>query len=170
MHFTRQTRFGLHRLDAYRVALDLYAGVEEFAAGFPRGYVNQREQLRRAAAAIVLNLAEGANRNHPKDKAARFTIARGECGECAAALDAARLWRWRAEVHGQDPSPGDIEKAARRAGALNALPLITDGEFTVMGEPYRDISSHQHELLLNLSRERCAALSWAGNDDREDGE
>lgn len=92
--------------------------------------------------------------------------------ECAAALDAARLWRWRAEVHSQDRSapPEDLEKAARRAGALNALELIADGDFTVMGEPYSNISSHQHELLLNLSRERSAALTWVCNDDREDGE
>ena len=91
MNFTHQTRFGHQRLDAYRVALDLYAGVEKLAAGMPRGHLNHREQLRRAASAIVLNLAEGANRNHAKDKAARFTIARGECGECAAALEMAAV-------------------------------------------------------------------------------
>jgi hypothetical protein len=108
------------------------------------------------------------------DPVADFVAAssRRPAEECAAALAAARLWRWRAEVHSEDrpAPPEDIEKAARRAGALNALPLITDGDFTVMGEPYRDINSHQHELLLNLSRERCAALSWVCNDDREDGE
>ncbi len=36
---------------------------------------------------MVLNIAEGANRGHHKDKASRFVIARGECGECACALD-----------------------------------------------------------------------------------
>lgn len=108
------------------------------------------------------------------DPVADFVAAatRRPAEECAAALDAALLWRWRAKVHAPGhPAPAaDLEKAARRAGALKALPLITDGDFTVMGKPYRDISPHQHRLLLNLSRERCAALSWVCNDDREDGE
>jgi four helix bundle protein len=34
----------------------------------------------------VRNIAEGANRMHPRDQIARFTVARGECGECEAAL------------------------------------------------------------------------------------
>lgn len=91
---------------------------------------------------------------------------------CAAALDAARLWRWRAEVHRKRDRvpPEEIEKAARRAGALHALPLITDGDFTVLGRPYRDIGSQELELLLNLSRERCSALSWVCQVDGEDAE
>ena len=36
-----------------------------------------------------MNLAEGAGRRSKKDKANRFTIARGECGEAAAAIEIA---------------------------------------------------------------------------------
>ena len=82
-------RFAHQRLDAYRVAVELFAGVERLAADFPRGYAEHKDQLRRAAASVVRNIAEGANRVHPRDKAARFGVARGECGECEAALEMA---------------------------------------------------------------------------------
>jgi four helix bundle protein len=88
-----RTRFAHQRLDAYRIALDLFAGVEELAASFPYGFADLKDQLRRAAAATVRHIAEGANRVHPRDKAARFMVARGECGECHAVLGMAEQVR-----------------------------------------------------------------------------
>jgi len=82
-----QSRFAHQRLDAYRVALRLFAGVEDLAAKFPRGHADLRDQLRRAAGATVRNIAEGANRAHPADKATRFVVAKGEVGECDACLE-----------------------------------------------------------------------------------
>jgi len=87
----RTTRFVHERLDAYHVALELFAAVERLAAELPRGHANLRDQLRRSAAATVRHIAEGANRIHPRDKAARFAVARGECGESAAALEMAEV-------------------------------------------------------------------------------
>jgi four helix bundle protein len=84
-----RTRFAHQRLDAYRVALELFAGVEALAGSFPRGFADLRDQVRRAAAATVRNIAEGANRIHPNGKAARFAVARGEGGECEAAVEMA---------------------------------------------------------------------------------
>ena len=83
--------FAHQRLDAYRVAIELFRGVEQVASRFPRGYADLRDQLRRAAAATPRHIAEGANRTHPRDKAARFIIARGECGECDATLEMAGI-------------------------------------------------------------------------------
>jgi len=83
------TRFAHQRLDAYRVALELFVGVEQLM--LPKGFADLRDQLRRAAAATVRHIAEGANRSHPRDKAARFIIAQGEAGECDAALEMAGL-------------------------------------------------------------------------------
>ena len=80
------TRFAHQRLDAYRVAFELFRGVEEIVRGFPSGHADHRDQLRRAAAATVRNLAEGANRIRPRDKASRFAVARGEVGETDSAL------------------------------------------------------------------------------------
>ena len=87
MSDTIHTRFVHRRLDAYRVALELFQGVERLAAELPRGYGDHKDQLRRSAAATVRNIAEGANRTQPRDKASRFTLARGECGECDASLE-----------------------------------------------------------------------------------
>ncbi len=85
------TRFAHQRLDAYRVAVELYAGVERLAAELRPGYADLKDQVRRAAAATVRHIAEGANRWAPRDKAARFTLARAECGECEAALEMAQI-------------------------------------------------------------------------------
>ena len=83
--------FAHQRLDVYHVALDLFAGVEDLASRFPRGHRDLRDQLRRAAAATVRHIAEGANRAHPADKAARFLVAKGEIGECDACLQMATI-------------------------------------------------------------------------------
>ena len=84
---TSITRFPHQRLDAYRVAFELFEGVERLAARLSRGSADHKDQLRRSAAATVRNLVEGANRAQPRDKAARFVIARAECGECDASLE-----------------------------------------------------------------------------------
>jgi four helix bundle protein len=71
------------RLDAYRVAL-------EFAALAARVRVTPaslRDQIERASASIVLNLAEGVGRTSTPDQAHFFSIARGSALECAAVLD-----------------------------------------------------------------------------------
>lgn len=87
------TRFAHQRLDAYRVALELFKGVEHVAATLPNGHAELKDQLRRAVGATVRNIAEGANRSHARDKAARFIVARAECGECEAALEMAQVLR-----------------------------------------------------------------------------
>jgi four helix bundle protein len=84
---TRQSDFAHQRLDAFHVAMELTIGVERLAAGLRRGHADLKDQVRRAASATLRNIAEGANRWAPRDKAARYVIARGECGECDAALD-----------------------------------------------------------------------------------
>ncbi len=81
------TGFAHQRLDAFHAAMELTIGVERLAADLPRGHADLKDQVRRAASATMRNITEGANRWAPRDKAARFVIARGECGECDAALE-----------------------------------------------------------------------------------
>ncbi len=101
------------RLDVYRVAIQLFAGVERSAASFPRGYGAIKDQLRRCATATVLNIAEGAGRWKSGDKAYRYTIAQAECLECAAALELATI------VEIISPETGDeLLSYTQRLGAM----------------------------------------------------
>jgi four helix bundle protein len=73
------------KLDAYRVSLEFQALMPALMP--QRGCAALRDQLERASSSISLNLAEGAGRTAPADKARFYAIARGSAMESAAALD-----------------------------------------------------------------------------------
>ena len=77
------------RLDAYHVALDLLERVHALCERIPRGHRTLADQMLRAASSTLLQIAEGANRRARGDKRQRYSTARGEVGECAAAIEAA---------------------------------------------------------------------------------
>ena len=85
------SRFAHQRLDAYRVAVEMFREVEQVAERFPRGHADLKDQMRRSAAATVRHIAEGANRFEPRDCANRFLLARAECGECESTVEMAAL-------------------------------------------------------------------------------
>ena len=76
-----------HRLHVYGFAVQLLAAVRD--AGIRDS--DLRDQALRAAKSAVLNVAEGAARISPRDKARAFAIARGEAAEAAAAVEIASL-------------------------------------------------------------------------------
>lgn len=85
-------RFDFQRLDAFAVATDMVVCVDGIAEQLPagRGYI--RDQLRRAANSVALNIAEGAGEFAPAEKARFYRIARRSAIEVAAQLNiAARL-------------------------------------------------------------------------------
>jgi four helix bundle protein len=73
------------RLDAYRVALEFQQLLPQILP--PRGQAGLRDQLQRASASIVLNLAEGCGRWALGERAHFFSIARGSAMESAAVVD-----------------------------------------------------------------------------------
>ncbi len=75
------------RLDVFRVALQMAAKAKELAERVPRGYRTFADQLIRAAGSTVLLIGEGANRFSTGQKRQRYSEARGECGEVAAAAE-----------------------------------------------------------------------------------
>ncbi|HEX6738599.1 MAG TPA: four helix bundle protein [Vicinamibacteria bacterium] len=77
------------RMDVYRVALEFLGLSGSLLRS--RGLGGLRDQLDRAAASIVLNIAEGIGRSTPADKARFFAIARGSALECATVVDVARI-------------------------------------------------------------------------------
>jgi len=73
------------RLDCYRLAVEFQALAARLLP--KRGCPGLRDQLDRASVSIVLNIAEGAGRFSPPDKARFYGIARGSATECAAIVD-----------------------------------------------------------------------------------
>ena len=82
------TRFPFphERLDAFHQARHARKLAWRFTQTLPRGFADEASQINRAAASVVRNLAEGANRYKPKEKIQKFEIAQGEAGEAAAAV------------------------------------------------------------------------------------
>ena len=79
--------FPHHRLEVYGVALELACSVEALMGTVPRGHSDMTSQLRRASKAVVLLIAEGANKRARGEKRLRYDQARGECGETAAGVE-----------------------------------------------------------------------------------
>jgi four helix bundle protein len=79
--------FSHQKLDVFRVAIEMAERCRRFADRVPRGYRSFADQLLRAAGQTVLLIGEGANRYTAGQKRQRYTEARGECGEVAAAVE-----------------------------------------------------------------------------------
>ena len=82
--------FDHEKLDVYQLAIEFVAGANDVVENLPRGRGYLADQLQRAALSIVLNIAEGAGKFSPKDKAAFYLRARGSTTESAAVLDVCR--------------------------------------------------------------------------------
>ena len=78
-------------LDAYRVAIEFLALSVHLLEKIPKERRELRLQLERAAMSIPLNIAEGAGKPSPADRARYHGIARGSAMECAALLDVSRI-------------------------------------------------------------------------------
>jgi four helix bundle protein len=82
--------FSHERLDVYHAAVEWLVIADELADSLPRGRAYLSDQLRRAAASISLNIAEGAGEFAGAEKARFYRIARRSATECAAILDGCR--------------------------------------------------------------------------------
>jgi four helix bundle protein len=81
------TCFHHERLDVYQTSIEFVVAADTIASNLPRGRHYLADQLRRAAASIVLNIAEGAGEFSRKEKSRFYRIARRSATECAAVLD-----------------------------------------------------------------------------------
>lgn len=79
--------FDHDKLEVYQLALEFAARADVLIDSFPRGRGYLADQLQRAALSIVLNIAEGAGRFSPADKASFYTRSRASATESAAVLD-----------------------------------------------------------------------------------
>ena len=76
-----------HRLIVFGVACEMVIAVKDAHISDAK----LRDEALRAIKGVTCNIAEGAGRVTRADKARAFTVARGECGEAAAAVEVASL-------------------------------------------------------------------------------
>ena len=62
------------KLDAYRCAIEFVALTVQIQAAIPRGHGDLRDQLRRAALSVPLNIAEGSGRATEADASRHFAM------------------------------------------------------------------------------------------------
>jgi four helix bundle protein len=80
-----EPQFEYERFHVYRVALEFQGLVPRLTPR--RGYAGLRDQLDRASASVLLNIAEGCGRFSRLEKAHFYRIARASAMESAAVLD-----------------------------------------------------------------------------------
>ncbi len=80
-------RLDHENLDVYRCSIELLALTTRVGAQLPRGESELRDQLKRAAMSIPLNIAESCGKPSAPDRARFLSIARGSALECGAILD-----------------------------------------------------------------------------------
>ncbi len=83
--------FDFEKLDDYKRAVQfiqsVYGATEKF---LNYEFYGLTAQLRRAAASIATNIAEGGGRHHKKDHQQFLRVARSSCYECVALLEVSR--------------------------------------------------------------------------------
>lgn len=79
--------FTHERFEAYQLAIQFTHLALQFLDEMPPGNASLRDQLRRAAFSISLNIAEGTGKNGRADRVRFYSIARGSAMECAAICD-----------------------------------------------------------------------------------
>ena len=87
-------RLDHENLDVYQLSIEFLAEALRLAGRLPRGERDLRDQLKRAAMSIPLNIAEGAGKPTVPDRARFHAIARGSAMECAALLDVFGVAGW----------------------------------------------------------------------------
>ena len=80
------------RLECYRRLVELAEGFSKEGATWPRGYGYLSDQLKRAMASAVLNLAEGNARRNPADRRRFFEISRASLVEVGACVDLSKAF------------------------------------------------------------------------------
>ena len=79
--------FGHEKFGAYQAAIEFAGLAAQIIEKLPQGYGKLIDQLRRAAIAVPLNIAEGSGKATESQKRHCYAIARGEAMECAAIMD-----------------------------------------------------------------------------------
>lgn len=80
------------KLDVYRQSVEVAADLSKEGAKWPKGYGYLLDQVRRAMASVVLNLAEGNARRSMTERRRFFEVSRASVAEVAACVDLLRAF------------------------------------------------------------------------------
>ena len=80
------------KLDCYRLAIECAGGFGKEMSRWPRGYGFLADQLKRAMASVVLNIAEGNAKQSKPERRRFFRISRASAVEVAACVDLMRAY------------------------------------------------------------------------------
>ena len=103
------------KLDVYRCAIEFLGMALRLVGKLPRGNAPLADQLRRAAMAIPVNIAEGTGKVTEPDRARFYAIARGSAMECGALID----------VIGLLGVAGDTELAQAKALLVRVVSMLS---------------------------------------------
>ena len=79
------------KFEAYQLAIEFTRIALQLMDELPSGSSSLRDQLRRAAFSVPLNIAEGTGKTGLADRKRFYAIARGSAMECAAICDVIAL-------------------------------------------------------------------------------
>jgi len=79
-------RFDCQRLAVFGHAVEALAVIDELADELPDGHAYIRDELRRAANSIALNIAEGAGEFVPAENTRFYRMAKRSATECAGQI------------------------------------------------------------------------------------
>ena len=81
------------RLICYQVAMSMAKDMPSLIARWPRGYYYLSDQLKRAMASIILNIAEGNGRMSQNERKRFFTISMASSSEVSSIIEVAFAYR-----------------------------------------------------------------------------
>ena len=77
----------IRRLPIHKDVVAFLLAVDDVVANLPRDRWYLRDQIRRAALSVLLNLREGASETLPREKARLYRLAKRSAAEAAAGLE-----------------------------------------------------------------------------------
>ncbi len=92
--------FGHEKFEAYQISIQFLKVANKLLDKLPRGNAHIKDQLKRAAISIPLNIAEGSGKTEKNERFRFYSIARGSTMECAAVCDVIEIMdnRFQGEV------------------------------------------------------------------------
>ena len=85
--------FDFEKMSVYQNTLKIIEDCAAFTEKMPRGHGNLADQLKRAAASVCLNIAEGAGEFKPQEKARFYRMALRSASEVCAIVQVAHRLR-----------------------------------------------------------------------------